>query len=109
MDATSLSPASEPILDVRNLKVGLPGGGDRRYAVDDVSFTVRAREIVCIVGESGSGKSVTSSAVMGLLPKNVLTLESGRILLAGRDITHLGLDQLQALRGDRMAMIFQGR
>jgi peptide/nickel transport system ATP-binding protein len=112
MDATPRSqaaaPASaQPILDVRNLKVRLPGGGDRRYAVDDVSFTVGAREIVCIVGESGSGKSVTSSAVMGLLPKGVLTLESGQILLAGHDITHAGLDQLQTLRGDRMAMIFQ--
>lgn len=96
-----------PILDIRNLKVRLPGGGDRCYAVDDVSFTVHAREIVCIVGESGSGKSVTSSAVMGLLPKGVLTLESGQILLAGRDITHAGRDELQTLRGNRMAMIFQ--
>jgi peptide/nickel transport system ATP-binding protein len=102
------APASaQPILDVRHLKVRLPGGADRRYAVDDVSFTVGAREIVCIVGESGSGKSVTSSAVMGLLPKGVLTLESGQILLAGHDITQAGLDQLQTLRGDRMAMIFQ--
>jgi len=103
------APAScaPPILDIRNLKVRLPGGGDRRYAVDDVSFTVHAREIVCIVGESGSGKSVTSSAVMGLLPKGTLTLESGQILLAGRDITHAGRDALQKLRGNRMAMIFQ--
>lgn len=96
-----------PILDVRNLKVRLPGSGDRRYAVDDVSFTVRAREIVCIVGESGSGKSVTSSAIMGLLPKGTLTLESGQIALSGRDITHAGRDTLQKLRGNRMAMIFQ--
>ncbi|MEN7528689.1 ABC transporter ATP-binding protein [Cupriavidus sp. DL-D2] len=96
-----------PILAIRNLKVRLPGGGDRRYAVDDISLTVHAREIVCIVGESGSGKSVTSSAVMGLLPKGILTLESGQILLAGRDVTHAGLDELQKLRGNRMAMIFQ--
>ncbi|SEL04584.1 peptide/nickel transport system ATP-binding protein [Variovorax sp. YR750] len=112
MDATlrslSTAPAAAgPILDIRNLKVRLPGGGDRRYAVDNISLTVAAREIVCIVGESGSGKSVTSSAIMGLLPKGVLTLESGQILLAGRDITHAGLDTLQKLRGDRMAMIFQ--
>ena len=105
MPASSAS--ASPILDVRHLKVRLPGGGDRGYAVDDVSFTVHAREIVCIVGESGSGKSVTSSAVMGLLPKGVLTLESGQILLAGRDITHAGRDELQTLRGNRMAMIFQ--
>ncbi|GJG96729.1 ABC transporter ATP-binding protein [Cupriavidus pauculus] len=105
-NASANVPAA-PILDIRNLKVRLPGGGDRRYAVDDISLTVHAREIVCIVGESGPGKSVTSSAVMGLLPKGVLTLESGRILLGGRDITDAGLDELQRLRGDRMAMIFQ--
>jgi peptide/nickel transport system ATP-binding protein len=104
--ATAAASAT-PILDIRNLKVRLPGGADRRYAVDDISLTVHAREIVCIVGESGSGKSVTSSAIMGLLPKGVLTLESGQILLAGHDITRAGLDQLQKLRGDRMAMIFQ--
>jgi peptide/nickel transport system ATP-binding protein len=112
MDATTRSQPSAaaftgPILDIRHLKVRLPGGGDRRYAVDDVSLTVAPREIVCIVGESGSGKSVTSSAIMGLLPKGVLTLESGQILLAGHDITHAGLDTLQKLRGNRMAMIFQ--
>ncbi len=105
--AASVAAAAAPVLEIRHLKVRLPGGGDRRYAVDDVSLTVGAREIVCVVGESGSGKSVTSSAVMGLLPKGVLTLESGQILLAGRDITHVGLDHLQKLRGDRMAMIFQ--
>jgi len=99
--------SAAPILDIRNLKVRLPGGGDRRYAVDDISLTVHAREIVCIVGESGSGKSVTSSAVMGLLPKGILTLESGQILVGGRDITDAGLEELQALRGNRMAMIFQ--
>lgn len=105
--ATSSPSAAAPVLDIRNLKVRLPGGGDRRYAVEDISLTVHAREIVCIVGESGSGKSVTSSAIMGLLPKGILTLESGRILLAGRDITRAGLDTLQTLRGNRMAMIFQ--
>ena len=99
--------AAPPILDIRNLTVRLPAGADRRYAVEDISLTVHAREIVCVVGESGSGKSVTSSAVMGLLPKGVLTLESGQIMLAGADITRAGLDTLQTLRGNRMAMIFQ--
>ncbi|MFC4421312.1 ABC transporter ATP-binding protein [Cupriavidus pampae] len=96
-----------PVLEVRNLTVRLPDGGDRRHAVQDVSLVVRPRETVCIVGESGSGKSVTSSAVMGLLPRNVLTVESGQILLAGQDITQATPAQLQVLRGHRMAMIFQ--
>jgi peptide/nickel transport system ATP-binding protein len=96
-----------PVLEIRNLTVKLPDGADRRHAVEDVSLTVRPRETVCIVGESGSGKSVTSSAVMGLLPPRVLTVESGQILLAGRDITRASLAELRALRGNRMAMIFQ--
>lgn len=99
--------SSTPILEIRDLKVRLPGAGDRRYAAEGIALTVNPREIVCIVGESGSGKSVTASAVMGLLPKNALTLESGQILLSGRDITHASLAELRALRGDRMAMIFQ--
>ena len=78
---------SHPVLEVRDLSVRLPGAGDRRHAAQGISLTVHPREIVCIVGESGSGKSVTASAVMGLLPRNVLTRESGQILLSGQDIT----------------------
>ncbi len=96
-----------PVLEIRDLHVTLPGQGDRRYAVENVSFTVGPREIVCIVGESGSGKSVTASAVMGLLPQGVLTLERGQILLQGQDITHATLPVLQKLRGNRMTMVFQ--
>jgi len=109
MSASSVAASSKttPILEVRNLHVRLPGTSDRVYAAQDISVTVGAKEIVCIVGESGSGKSVTASAVMGLLPKDVLTLERGQILLEGRDITHLSRTQLRELRGDRIAMIFQ--
>jgi len=109
MSASSVAASSKttPILEVRNLHVRLPGTSDRVYAAQDISVTVGAKEIVCIVGESGSGKSVTASAVMGLLPKDVLTLERGQILLEGRDITHLSRTQLRELRGNRIAMIFQ--
>ncbi|MDQ2187804.1 ABC transporter ATP-binding protein [Alcaligenaceae bacterium A4P071] len=96
-----------PILDIQNLNVRLPGKGDRHYAAEGISLIVAPREIVCIVGESGSGKSVTASAVMGLLPRDVLTLESGQIRLAGEDITHASRAMLRTLRGNRMAMIFQ--
>ncbi|CAB3836688.1 MULTISPECIES: ABC transporter ATP-binding protein [Achromobacter] len=98
---------SHPVLEVRDLSVRLPGAGDRRHAAHGISLTVHPREIVCIVGESGSGKSVTASAVMGLLPRNVLTRESGQILLSGQDITQASPAELRALRGNRMAMIFQ--
>jgi peptide/nickel transport system ATP-binding protein len=96
-----------PILEVRDLHVRLPRGSDRPYAVEAVNLTIGARETVCIVGESGSGKSVTASAVMGLLPPGVLTLERGQIRLAGQDITHAPLQELRKLRGNRMAMVFQ--
>ena len=59
------------VLDVQNLGVKLPIGGDRPQAVSDVSFAVEQREILCLVGESGSGKSVIAQAVMGLLPKTL--------------------------------------
>ncbi len=100
-------PAAAPVLKVRDLHVRLPKGSDRAYAVEAVNLTIGARETVCIVGESGSGKSVTASAVMGLLPPGVLTLERGQILLSGRDITHAPLQELRDLRGNRMAMVFQ--
>ena len=95
-----------PILEVRDLTIALPSGGDRATAVRHVSFTVGKGEILCLVGESGSGKSVIAQSVMGLLPKS-LPVTSGQILLQGEDITHAPLQRLRALRATRMAMIFQ--
>ena len=95
-----------PILEVRDLTIALPSGGDRATAVRNVSFTVGKGEILCLVGESGSGKSVIAQSVMGLLPKS-LPVTSGQILLQGEDITHAQLRRLRALRATRMAMIFQ--
>ena len=97
---------STPILEVRNLTIALPSGGDRATAVRNVSFSVGKGEILCLVGESGSGKSVIAQSVMGLLPKS-LPVTGGQILLLGEDITHAPLHRLRALRATRMAMIFQ--
>ena len=94
------------ILEVKNLTIALPSGGDRATAVRNVSFSVGRGEIVCLVGESGSGKSVIAQGVMGLLPKN-LPVTSGQILLQGEDITHAPLSRLRELRATRMSMIFQ--
>ena len=49
--------ASTPLLSIQNLSIALPSGGDRPFAVQDVSYDIHAGEILCIVGESGSGKS----------------------------------------------------
>ena len=94
------------ILVVDRLTVELPPGSDRRYAVEDVSFSVAAGEIVCVVGESGSGKSVSSFTVMGLLPREVKPV-AGSIRLEGEDLMNASEKRYRELRGSRMAMIFQ--
>ena len=93
-------------LEVRNLSIDLPIGGDRPKAVSDVSFNVEAGEILCLVGESGSGKSVIAQAIMGLLP-NTLRVSGGTITLEGEALTACTADRLRELRGAKMAMIFQ--
>ncbi|HYG42953.1 MAG TPA: ABC transporter ATP-binding protein [Bordetella sp.] len=95
-----------PLLSVRNLTIALPSGSDRPYAVRDISYDVRAGEILCIVGESGSGKSMSANAIMGLLP-DYLAPQGGQILLRGTDLLKQDEARLQAMRGKDMAMIFQ--
>ncbi|MEM9010270.1 MAG: ABC transporter ATP-binding protein [Pseudomonadota bacterium] len=96
-----------PVLDVRGLSVSLPAHADRRFAVEDISLTVNAGEIVCVVGESGSGKSVTAFTVMGLQDRRALTPVAGQILLEGEDVLTDSADRIRKLRGEKMAMIFQ--
>jgi peptide/nickel transport system ATP-binding protein len=103
---SAASTAGGPVLSVRGLSVSLPSGGDRRFAVEDVSFDVAPGEVVCVVGESGSGKSVTAFTVMGLLARE-LKPESGAVLLEDEDVLKVTLQRLRDLRGARMAMIFQ--
>ena len=94
------------VLDVSGLTVRLPGAADRENAIEDISFSVCAGEIVCVVGESGSGKSVTAQAVMGLLPKE-LPAVAGQTTLNGEDTLQASKTRLRDLRGTEMAMIFQ--
>ena len=96
----------QKVLEIRNLTVKLPGSGDRKFAIEDISFDVGAGEIVCVVGESGSGKSVTAQTVMGLLPRE-LEPTSGETLLKGEDTLTSTAKRLRDLRGTEMAMIFQ--
>lgn len=99
--------SADIVLDIRDLSVHLPSGGDRSHAVEHVSITVRRGELVCIVGESGSGKSVTAFAAMGLLPKGILQVDAGQILLNGEDVVAASDARLRALRGQTMGMVFQ--
>jgi peptide/nickel transport system ATP-binding protein len=100
------NPTPSPVLTISGLTVGLPSGSDRSNAVDGISFAVGQGEIVCVVGESGSGKSVTAQTVMGLLPRE-LRAKAGQVLLDGEDVLKATPARLRALRGTRMAMIFQ--
>ena len=75
--------AAEPILSVRDLHVTFPTDDGPVLAVDGVSYDVAENEVLGVVGESGSGKSVTSLAIMGLLPKRAVV--TGQILFRGRE------------------------
>ena len=91
---------------IKDLKLALPPGGDRAYAVDDVSFDLTAGKILCVVGESGSGKSMCAHALMGLLPDTV-TSEAGEIMFDGQNLLTLDETTWLGLRGRRIAMVFQ--
>src|SRR5216117_647128 len=99
--------AAAPVLELKGLTVQLPRGSDRAHAIEKIALSVGANEIVCVVGESGSGKSVTAQAVMGLLPKNAMQVETGSIRLQGEELTTKSDAELRAIRGTRMAMVFQ--
>ena len=98
--------ASEEPLSIVGLTVSYGSGANRVLAVDEVSVSVAAGEVVGLVGESGSGKSTVAAASCGLLPA-AATIEAGRVLVGGRDLATLGSDELRALRGDRVALIPQ--
>ncbi len=93
------------ILEVKNLKVYFKTEEGIAKAVDDVSFSVNEGEVLGIVGESGSGKSVTSLAVMRLLPGNAQI--EGEILFKGKNLLGLPDDQMRQIRGADISMIFQ--
>ncbi|CFP59891.1 ABC transporter ATP-binding protein [Bordetella pertussis] len=86
----------ETLLSVRDLTIALPRGGDREYAVRDVSYDIRVGEILCIVGESGSGKSMSANAIMGLLP-DYLQDEATLLSMRGKDMAMIFQEPLSAL------------
>jgi peptide/nickel transport system ATP-binding protein len=95
------------VLSIEDLQVALPGWSDRKFAVGGVSLDIRQKEILCIVGESGSGKSMMGKAILGLLPAPHVRAVGGRIMFEGRDLLELSDDDMRAIRGGRIAMIFQ--
>src|SRR3954471_10256329 len=97
--------ASAPLLQVTDLNVRFPTEDGLVHAVRGVDYTLRSGEVLGIVGESGSGKSVTSLAVMGLLPSNARV--TGSVKLEGRELLGMSDRDASALRGKRISMVFQ--
>jgi oligopeptide transport system ATP-binding protein len=97
----------EPVLALDDLTVRFRLRRGELTAVDGVSFTVHRGETFGLVGESGSGKSVTARAIMRLIPDPPGEIPRGRIVFEGRDIMQLSDAQMRALRGRRIAMVFQ--
>ncbi|EHV5552607.1 ABC transporter ATP-binding protein [Vibrio vulnificus] len=95
------------ILSVRDLEVSFTTDDGAVKVLHGVNFDVRAGRTLGLVGESGSGKSVTSMSIMGLLPKPYGQIVNGQILYRGTDLVTLPAEQMYAMRGDRISIIFQ--
>ncbi len=94
------------LLEIEDLTVALPPGAARAHAVEGVTLSLEAGEMLCVVGESGSGKSVTMAAVTGLLPAG-LRVAGGRVRFEGRDLLAAAPGEMRALRGARIGTVFQ--
>jgi microcin C transport system ATP-binding protein len=95
------------LLEVRDLAVSFVANGVETAAVHDVSFAVDRGETLALVGESGSGKTVTALSIVQLLPYPAARHPAGSILLQGQELVGAPESRLRAVRGDRVAMIFQ--
>ena len=97
--------ATGSILDVDGLDVTFSTDGGDVHAVKDVSLSVSPGEVLAIVGESGSGKTVTARSILGLLPETAQ--RSGAIVISGQNVLSVSADELRAMRGRDVAMVFQ--
>jgi peptide/nickel transport system ATP-binding protein len=97
----------EPLIAVEELSVEFDTARGRVRVVDRASWSARPGEILAIVGESGSGKSVSALAVMGLLARPAGRVVGGRVMFDGRDLISLPPEEMRALRGREIGMVFQ--
>ena len=98
--------AAEPLLRVEDLHVEFPTEDGLVHAVDGITYQVLPGRTLGIVGESGSGKTVSSLTTLGLTRRQGARI-SGRIMFGGQDLVTLPEDQLRAIRGNEIAMVFQ--
>lgn len=97
----------ETLLEIKNLKTYFYSNKREIKAVDGLDLTIQRGETLALVGESGSGKSITSLSIMGLIPSPPGKIVSGHVFFEGRDLVRLSEKELQNIRGNRLAMIFQ--
>ncbi|MFT5243082.1 MAG: peptide/nickel transport system ATP-binding protein [Psychroserpens sp.] len=95
------------LLDIENLSISFSSEGIDKEIINNISYHLYSNEILGVVGESGSGKSVSSLAILGLLPKNISKITEGSIVFDSQDMTTLASKQFQKIRGHKIAMIFQ--
>ncbi len=95
-----------PLLEIEDLKVDFGTDEGTVHAVDGVSFSLESGEVLSIVGESGCGKSVTAMTILGLT-RGPNARISGSVRYQGKELTTASNDELEAIRGDRIAMVFQ--
>ncbi|MCA3959048.1 ABC transporter ATP-binding protein [Vibrio vulnificus] len=98
---------SEVVLSVKNLETEFQTDDGAVQVLHGVSFDVKKGRTLGLLGESGCGKSVTSMSIMGLLPKPYGRVIGGEILYRGKDLVTLPADEMYAMRGDRISIIFQ--
>ncbi len=107
LSGAAMAPDVQPVLAVSGLEVSVRTEHGPRVLVHDLNFELARGETLAIAGESGSGKSLTSLAIMGLLPPPAVHVSQGAIRLGDVDLLSLPERQMRGIRGDRVAMIFQ--
>jgi len=95
------------LLEVEKLNISFYKDAVEKQIIKNISFEIKPNEIVAVVGESGSGKSISSLAIMGLLPKGISKITSGAILFNGQNLIECSEKDFQNIRGREIAMIFQ--
>jgi ABC-type dipeptide/oligopeptide/nickel transport system ATPase component len=95
------------LLSVQELKVYFIGDTRVARAVDGVSYEVSRGETVCLVGESGCGKTVSALSILGIIPQPPGKIMGGKVLFDGQNLLDLSEEEMQSIRGNHIAMVFQ--